>query len=68
MAVGIRALIRDLGGKPAIYVEKAALGDSGEMMVAVIVEGESILLTPSGWNGLLAWGGPLPEGYSSRYL
>ncbi len=67
MAVGIRALIRDLDGKPAIYVGKG-LTDNGETMVSVIVEGETILLTPSGWNGLLAWGGPLPEGYSSRYL
>jgi hypothetical protein len=61
---GARAFIRDLKGKPAILV--STTGPDGSH-VTVIVEGETIILTAGEWNGLLVWGGALPDGYSSRY-
>jgi hypothetical protein len=61
---GIRAFIRDLKGKPAIHAGTA--GHDGTQIV-VTVDGETIILTPSEWEGLLVWGGPLPAGFSSRY-
>jgi hypothetical protein len=62
--VRIRAFIRDLKGKPAVH---AGLAGPDNRHVRVIVEGETITLTASEWNGLLVWGGALPDGLSSRY-
>jgi hypothetical protein len=62
--MGTRAFIRDLKGKPAIHA--GITGNDGRQVI-VIVEGERLILTASEWNGLLVWGGALPEGCSSRY-
>ena len=62
--MGARAFIRDLKGKPAIH---AGIAGPDGRQVMVTVEGKSLILTASQWNGLLVWGGPLPAGFSSRY-
>ena len=61
---GIKALTRDLKGKPAIHV--GITGADGRQVIT-LVDGETNILTASEWNGLLVWGGELPDGYSSRY-
>jgi hypothetical protein len=63
--MNVRAFIRDLNGKPAIH---AGITGENARSVMVIVEGETMTLTANEWDGLAVWGGPLPEGTSSRYL